>query len=256
MTGYSFNIPGDFIKAKGSEINASYKQLSMVCNAIRYMKASKALDVLDGVISMQMPILFPRYSKYMGARHELGGKKGSYPIKASKEVRAVLVNAMSNAESKGRAMPEDMVIIHASANKVQTISRTPSQGSLAWGRGMYGRSAIMHSDIELCKVEIVLGEGNEGQLTKNMKYFIKKKAEQKVVQVKQQKAPQTKEAKKESKKEEKKAKATEKKPEKAAEKKTEKKEEKKEEAQTDKSEERKVKEAKEAKIAEKAQSEM
>lgn len=217
MGGYTFDMPGNFTKAKGSDINASYKQLAMVCNAIRYMKVDKALDVLDGVISMQMPILFPRYSKYMGARHELGGKKGSYPIKASREVRAVLVNAMGNAENKGRAAPEDMVIIHASANKIQTIRRTPSKGALAWGRGMYGRSAIMHSDIELCKVEIVLGEGNEEQLTKNMKYFIKNKASKKVVALKHSKALPAKDTKKETKKEEKKT------PEKKVEKKEEKK---------------------------------
>ncbi|HVA82559.1 MAG TPA: 50S ribosomal protein L22 [Candidatus Aquilonibacter sp.] len=173
--GYSFNIGGEFAKAQKSGINASYKQLSIVCNAIRYTRVSKAIETMDKVINMQMPILFSKYNKHMGARHELHGRKGAYPVKAAKEIKVVLQNAVANAEGKGMSGADELFIVHAAANKVQTISRQPSKGAISWGRGMYGRSAMMHSDIELSKVEIILGTGTEETLSKNMKYFIKKK---------------------------------------------------------------------------------
>lgn len=172
--GYSMNIEGNFVKAQRSGINASYKDLSIVCNAIRYAKVGNAIHTIDELIAMRMPIRFTKYNKRMGARHELHGRKGAYPIKAAKEVRTVLQNAVATAESKGIMDPEEMFVVHAAANKTQVIRRQPSKGSISWGRGMYGRSAIMHSDIELAKVEIALAMGDENTLTKNMKYFIKK----------------------------------------------------------------------------------
>ncbi|MDE1825367.1 MAG: hypothetical protein KGH61_01825 [Candidatus Micrarchaeota archaeon] len=174
MTGYAFNLPGDFPKAQRNGINASYKDLSIVCNAIRYKRVSKALSTIERLMAMEQPILFSKYNKRMGARHELHGRKGAYPIKAAKEVKAAITNAIANAQNKGNLDPEEMFIIHASANKTMTISRQPSKGSLAWGRGMYGRSAMMHSNIELSKVEIALANGTESTLSENMKYFIKK----------------------------------------------------------------------------------
>ncbi len=177
---YSFNAvkgyPKDeFAFAYGAEINASYKDLGAVCAAIRYMRAADALGVIDGIESMKMPILYLRHNKHMGARHELGGRKGAYPVKAAKEVKRILLNAIANA--KNNALDgEEMLIVHAAANKTHIERRQPSKGSLAWGRGMYGRSAINHSDIEYAKVEIVLADKDYEGLTGNMKYFTRKKA--------------------------------------------------------------------------------
>ncbi len=171
---YSFNLDRTpFVFAQKAEINASYKDLSAVCDFIRYKKASDALEAIDKIISMEIPIHYRRHNKRMGARHELGGKKGAYPVEAAKEVRDVLINAIANADNKGKS-GIDMYIIHAAANKTHIERRYPSKGSLAWGRGMYGRAALMHSDLEYAKIEIGLGEGTERELTKNMKYFIKK----------------------------------------------------------------------------------
>ncbi|MGI0141184.1 MAG: 50S ribosomal protein L22 [Candidatus Micrarchaeales archaeon] len=186
--GYSFNIGGEFVKAQRTGINASYKDLAIVCNSVRYTRVANALNVIDRLIAMEMPIQFNRYNKHMGARHELHGRKGAYPIKAAKEVRAVIQNAIANAESKGMSADE-MFIVHAAANKTQTIRRQPSKGSLAWGRGMYGRSSIMHSDIELAKVEIILGNGTEETLSHNMKYFLKKKDTKPIIKKDTKKAP-------------------------------------------------------------------
>ncbi|MFP3278615.1 MAG: 50S ribosomal protein L22 [Candidatus Micrarchaeota archaeon] len=173
---YSFNIKNaeNIVLAQRYDINASYKDLAAVCDAIRYMNAGAALDKLDRLIAMEMPIEYRRHNKHMGARHELGGRKGAYPVRAAKEVRLVLINAIANADNKG--LPgEDLYIVHAAANKTRILRRYPSRGTLAWGRGMYGRSSIMHSDLEYAKVEIGLASKDEAWLTKSMKYFIKKK---------------------------------------------------------------------------------
>jgi len=168
--------------AQGYDINASYKDLSVVCDAIRYLKVESAMSVLEGVIAVKTPILFLRYNKYMGSRHELGGKKGAFPSKAASEVKKVLVNAVAN--SKGKGLDADsLYVVHASANKTRIERRKPSKGSLSWGRGAYGMSASVHSDIEYAKVEIGLAPAEEKALTNNMKYFIK--ARNKISEVKQ-----------------------------------------------------------------------
>ncbi|MGC8479476.1 MAG: 50S ribosomal protein L22 [Candidatus Micrarchaeia archaeon] len=175
---YSFNInvnKDSIAYAYKEDINASYKDLGAVCDAVRYLKASSAVALTEKLSRMEMPIPFRRHNKHMGARHELHGRKGKYPVKAAKEVRLVLLNAIANANNKALS-GEDLIVLHASANKTQIIRRQPSKGSLAWGRGMYGRSALMHSDIEYAKIEIILGSPDEKELTKNMKYFINKKS--------------------------------------------------------------------------------
>ncbi|MFP3278697.1 MAG: 50S ribosomal protein L22 [Candidatus Micrarchaeota archaeon] len=173
---YSFNIKNaeNIVLAQRYDIDASYKDLAAVCDAIRYMNAGAALDKLDRLIAMEMPIEYKRHNKHMGARHELGGRKGAYPIRAAKEVRLALINAIANANNKGLS-GEDLYIVHATANKTRILRRYPSRGTLAWGRGMYGRASIMHSDLEYAKVEIGLASKDEAWLTKSMKYFIKKK---------------------------------------------------------------------------------
>jgi ribosomal protein uL22 len=176
MMGYSINInkSESVVLAQRYNINASYKDLGAVCDAVRYLRVDHALELLGKVMEQEMPIPYRRHSKHMGARHELGGRKGGYPVKAANEVRLTILNAIGNAKNKGLS-GEEMFIIHSSSNKTIIARRYPSKGSIAWGRGMYGRSAINHSDIEYAKVEIGLGNGDEQQLTHNMKHFIKEK---------------------------------------------------------------------------------
>ncbi|MGC8662669.1 MAG: 50S ribosomal protein L22 [Candidatus Micrarchaeia archaeon] len=175
---YSFNIKNANIAvAQRYDINASYKDLGAVCNAIKFLNASDALLLLDKIIAMETPILYRRHNKRMGARHELGGRKGAYPTKAAKEVKLTLVNAIANANNKG--LPgEELYIVHAAANKTDILRRYPSRGTISWGRGKYGRSSTMHSDLEHAKVEIGLAGKDEPWLTHNMKYFIKKKEQE------------------------------------------------------------------------------
>ncbi|MDE1874092.1 MAG: 50S ribosomal protein L22 [Candidatus Micrarchaeota archaeon] len=170
---YSVNIGRDSLAlAQGYDIDASYKDLCAVCDAIRYLKTDRALDVIDGVVSMQRPILFNAFNKHMGSRHELGGRKGAYPVKAAKEVRHVLINAIANSRNKG--LDEDsLYVVHASANKTRIERRSPSKGSLTWGRGMYGMSARTHSDLEYSKIELGLANPGTASLTSRMKLMMK-----------------------------------------------------------------------------------
>jgi large subunit ribosomal protein L22 len=175
MMAYSFNLgKAPFAFAHGKDINASYKDLGAVCDAIRYMRAGDALVLLDKVAGMETPVPYRRHNKYMGSRTELGGAKGAYPRKAAKEVKTILVNAIANSVAKGMD-GEDLFVIHAMATKTHIERRQPPKGSLSWGRGKYGRSSSTHSDIEYARVEVGLGRGDEEELSANMKYFIKKK---------------------------------------------------------------------------------
>ena len=199
---YSNDLVLEFPRAMRYNINASYKDLGAVCDAIRYKKAEEALKIIDGIISMSMPIEFKKHNKHMGSRHELGGKKGAYPKKAAKEVKVVLINAIANAKNSGLG-GEDMFVVHAAANKTRIERRRPSKGTLAWGRGTYGFPSPMHSDLEYAKVEIALANGDEKELSKNMRYFINKNSGKKKG-AKKESAPK-KAVKKESVKKEKKA---------------------------------------------------
>jgi large subunit ribosomal protein L22 len=172
---YSFNLgKGPFAFAHGRDINASYKDIGAVCDAIRYLRAGPAMVLLDEVIAKKRPVPFRRHNKYMGSRHELGGAKGAYPLKAAREVRTILVNAMANSTSKGMDA-EELYVIHAMSTKTRIERRQPAKGSLSWGRGKYGRSSPTHSVIEYARIEIGLGRGDEEELSKNMKYFIRVK---------------------------------------------------------------------------------
>ncbi len=174
---YSFNLKMDRANmafAQRYDINASYKDLGAVCDSIRYLKAGTALKLINRIANKELPIPYRRHNKHMGARHELHGRKGAYPVKAAAEVRVALQNAIANA-SNNAMDGDEMVVVHASANKTHIERRSPSKGGIAWGRGMYGKSAMMHSDIEYAKVEIALAYPDVAGLTENMKYFMRRK---------------------------------------------------------------------------------
>ncbi|MGC8629104.1 MAG: 50S ribosomal protein L22 [Candidatus Micrarchaeia archaeon] len=155
MRRYTFEPNENIAVAQAYDVNASYKDLCIVCNAIRYAKTADALAILEGVIKKERPIPFNKFNKHMGARHELHGRKGGYPVEAAKQVKKVLVNAMANADAKG-IDSENALVVYATANKTRIERRYPSKGSLSWGRGMYGYAARVHSDLEYAKIEIGL----------------------------------------------------------------------------------------------------
>lgn len=155
---YSFNRNKEgLVFGSAKDLNASHKDLCAVGDAIRYKRVSEAMKVLDGVITGGRPILYVRHNKYMGSRHELGGKKGKFPIKCAGMVKKVLINAAANATTRGLDA-DSMYVIHYSANKTTIVRRGPSKGTAFYGRGMYGRGSYRRSDLELAKIEIGLSQ--------------------------------------------------------------------------------------------------
>lgn len=154
MTKYSYNMDKkDIIFSVESGLNASFKDLCAVCDYIRYRNASSAIAMLEKVSKGDIPIEFKRHNKYMGSRHELGGKKGRYPKKCAKMVWKVLVNACANAKNKGMDV-DSMYVVHAAPNKTIIIPRTPPKGVRAVRSGGYGYTTMRKSNIELAKIEI------------------------------------------------------------------------------------------------------
>jgi len=194
---YSFNKDSKKVIFAGmSDINVSYKDLGAVCDAIRYKNVNTAVEALDSVIYNGMPIYYRRHSKHLGARHELHGRKGRYPKKCAKFVKKVLQNAISMAESKGYDT-SDIFVVHASANKTQTMPRRPSRGIL-FHPGFGGYASARRSNLELAKIEVGVAEMNEVKfgemamhlLKKNADVFKKSSAQQKPQPKKQKKAQQ------------------------------------------------------------------
>jgi large subunit ribosomal protein L22 len=193
---YSYNQDKTgVVFANAKDLNASYKDLGAVCDAIRYKSTTAALAALDRVIVDSKPILYRKHNINMGARHELGGRKGRTPIKCAKIVRKVLVNAMANATNK-QLDPEAMYVVHAAANKTMIARRFPSKGSLYVTGGPSGQVPARHSDIEFSRVEIGVSMLDERRLSRNIVGRIK-------TETKSAPKPQKKEIKKEGKKDKK-----------------------------------------------------
>ncbi len=169
---YSFNRDKtDIIFAQAKDINASYKDLGVVCDAIRYKSVLKAISILDSV-KEGVPILYKKHNKYMGSRHELHGRKGRYPIKCAALIKKVLVNAQANARNKGFE-PDSMFVVHAAANKTLIAPRRPSKGALFTTRA-YGYAVARSSNLELAKIEIGISNGTEKGLSSTMQQYIKR----------------------------------------------------------------------------------
>ena len=170
---YSFNLDkSDVVFASLSDINASPKDLCVVCDAIRYKRTDTALKILEDVESGTTAMRFRQHNRYMGSRHELGGNPGRFPKKCAGIVRKVLVNACANAKNKGFDA-DSMQVIHASANKTIVAPRSPPKGTRAVVVGGYGYSSMRRSNLEFAKVEIGLSSKCEGKLGKNSRKLIK-----------------------------------------------------------------------------------
>jgi ribosomal protein uL22 len=163
--GYSYKGTGaKFAKSQVNDVDASFKDLGAVCDAIRYKKADAAVELLEKVSEGDTPVLYRTHNKHLGHRHELGGKKGRYPKKSAKLVLVVLKNAIANASFKG--LDEELVVKHACANKQRIMPR------------MAPRGTSRRSNYETARIEIVLEEwpeaakafeGKKGKAAKELK---------------------------------------------------------------------------------------
>ncbi|HQT44498.1 MAG TPA: 50S ribosomal protein L22 [Candidatus Micrarchaeota archaeon] len=140
---FEFQPEKKYAKAKGEDINISYKHAVAVCSNIRYKATEDAIALLEIASRGEMPILYTANNKKMGHREELGGRKGKYPVKAASLILGVLKNAHANAQRLGLGQTK---VKHASANKQTTYPRVAAKGR--WTRQNY----------ETAIVEIVLEE--------------------------------------------------------------------------------------------------
>jgi len=143
--GFNKKVPEGtkLAKAQGYDIEASYKDLSVVCTDIRGTLAEPALTRLKMAAQGKVAIPFLRFNKRMAHRRELGGKKGRFPKKAAGHVMLILENAIANANAAGIQTP---LILHAAANKQRTLPRLASKGRR------------FKSDYETARIEIILQE--------------------------------------------------------------------------------------------------
>ena len=150
---YSFEIPkgkeGDYARARVEDIDASYKDLTQVCGNIRRKSAVDAITLLEKAAKMEVPIRYRSHNTRLGHRRELGGRKGRYPVKSVRIVLKVLKSAVANAAAKG--FSEELVVVHASANRRHSYPRLASKGRRNW------------QDFATARVEIVLREKEEAK---------------------------------------------------------------------------------------------
>ncbi len=114
---YSFQgyDPAVHVRASGREVNVSPKAAREISLAIRGMPLPKAIELLESVEKMKMPIAFRRHKLKVGHRSELVGfPTGSYPVKTARAFVNILKSLQSNAEFKGLD-PERLKIVHAAA---------------------------------------------------------------------------------------------------------------------------------------------
>lgn len=170
---YSYNLDRTkIIFASTSDLNASFKDLCAVCDAVRYKAVPNAIATLDSVINDGRPIEYRRHNRYMGSRHELGGKKGRYPMKCAAMVKKVIVNASANARNKGED-PDSMYVVHACANKTYEVPRSPPKGIRSVRTGGYGYTPMRRSNLAFAKIEIGLSVNDAKELGARMKRALK-----------------------------------------------------------------------------------
>ena len=148
---YSFQgfDPAVHVRASGREVNVSPKAAREVALAIRGKPLPEAIQLLESVETLKMPIAFRRHKLKVGHRSELAGfPSGSYPVKTARAFVDVLKNLQSICEFKGLD-PERVRIIHSSAYAGRSIKDyTPR----AMGRSSPNYHTLVH--IELVGKEV------------------------------------------------------------------------------------------------------
>jgi ribosomal protein uL22 len=109
--------PSKEVLVSARNARASYKKTVELMDAIRGKRVKEAQAILDGVINMEQPIHYVSHRKHVPHHSPLKGVRGAeggYPVRAAKQLQALLNNALAAADSKG--LDEDkLVIFHAAA---------------------------------------------------------------------------------------------------------------------------------------------
>ena len=187
---YSFNMKREgLVFASAKDLNASFKDLGAVCDARKYKSAPHALITLESVATGNVPILYRRHNAYMGSRHELGGQREDI----QRGVRRLSRRSWSTQWPTPRTRATTRTrwyVVHAAANKTMILPRTAPKGALWLGHSM-GRRSARRTDLELARIEIGLGYGEEAGISEHMKRSLAavRKADKKFI------APKAKEVK-------------------------------------------------------------
>jgi large subunit ribosomal protein L22 len=167
QTNYSFtNFTNATAKAYGKNLPISTKASINICNALRGLRAEKALAYLDDVVLLKRAIPYTRF--HDGVGHRPGMAAGRYPVKAASHIREIIASAVANAANHG--LSEDLVIISLIANKASTPLH----------QGRQRRRAMKRTHVEVVVQEVE--EKKEAKVSKT-------KAENKSVQDERKKAP-------------------------------------------------------------------
>lgn len=161
---YSTSIGKNCAKAVGLALPVSLKQSVMICRFIRNKKVQLAKKHLSDVILKKRAIPFTRFGGDVG--HKPGMASGRFPVKACKNILALLESAEANAQFKGLSTA-DLIIRHASAQK----------GPDTWHYGRKIRRQAKRAHIELVLEERKTAKKEKKQKTvkKNAKPEAKKK---------------------------------------------------------------------------------
>ncbi|MEW6528934.1 MAG: 50S ribosomal protein L22 [Candidatus Micrarchaeota archaeon] len=148
------SITGKVGRARLEGIDASFKDLIEVCANINGLKTLDAILFLDSTVVGDTPIFYRKYTSKLAHRKELRGRQGRYPKKAAKFVLATLKSAIASAMNKG--LGEDLIIIHAAANKKNVFPRVSPNSGRIRRRSYY----------ETARVEIIVTPCDEIKLNK------------------------------------------------------------------------------------------
>lgn len=178
---YSLKPDAPVGKAQGHDWDASYKDLTQVCRAIRGLPVSKAFKVMQAAIDETRAIPYVSFAKGAGHRSNIGGQRGRYPKKECRLMTKLLKNAVNNAVQNG-LNESTLYVQHASANKQNEFRRYRP----FWVSGTvlgYGKHATWANYVT-ARAEIVLrgkSSGDEEKTTKPRK--AEKKPEEKPASV-------------------------------------------------------------------------
>lgn len=110
------------------DLDMSFKDSVVICDALRGMNLAKAVSYLEEVVSMKTPVPYRKFNAGVGHRKNLNGcATGKYPKKAAQKILELLNNINSNAEYKGLDT-DNLKITHIQAQKGITRRRVKPKG--------------------------------------------------------------------------------------------------------------------------------
>ena len=184
---YSFQKynEGKMVRVLGRNLPVSKKASREICHFIKGKEINKAINYLEGVTKLKLPIPFKRFKKDIAHRRGKIGP-GRFPRKSAHSVLNLLNTLKANAKDKG-LNSEGLVLIHSAV----------SPGPILMHYGRHRGSRRKMCNIELVAEEVVTKKPKKSKSTKKKVSKKEQKSEKKTKQVNEDKP--TKESTKETK---------------------------------------------------------